>query len=66
MTISRDDLEQQAKRPERLRTEEGTVKERSVKELIDADRYGKQVDASEDGPPWGMSVASVAPAGPQH
>lgn len=49
-----------AKAPRRTRTVEGTVEERSVRELILADQYiaGK---AAPEVPPWGLRVAKTMP-----
>lgn len=62
MTISQTDIEDAGKDPKRVRTEEGTVEERSVQELIDADRYG-QTKAAADAVPWGLRIARVKPGG---
>jgi hypothetical protein len=53
--IEESTLEQQMLSPKRVRTEEGTVEERSVDELIKADRYiNGQAPAT---PPWGIRIA---------
>lgn len=49
-----------AANPKRVRTEEGTVEERSIGELIEADRYGK---SNPDRVPWGMRIAINKPKG---
>lgn len=48
-----------ANAPKRTRTEEGTVEERTIDELIKADQYLKQQVA--DGAPWGIRVARAKP-----
>lgn len=60
-TATVDDIAAAANTPKRVRTEEGTVEERAVEELIEADRYTKAGDA--DKPPWGMKVARSKPGG---
>lgn len=47
--------------PKRVRTEEGSVQERSVDELIKADRYDNAKKASSV--PWGMRIARTQPGG---
>lgn len=46
-----------AKSPQRVTTDEGTVQERSVKELIEADRYTKSSDATVV--PFGLRIARI-------
>jgi hypothetical protein len=57
--ITPEDIIELAKSPRRVRTVEGTVEERSVREIILADQYaaGKAATA----PPWGMRVALSKP-----
>lgn len=62
MTISQSDIEDLAKSPKRVRTEEGAVEERSVDDLIKADQYGNLSSAS-DKPPWGIRFAKTKPRG---
>ena len=62
MTISQSDIEDAAARPKRVQTEEGEAEERSVGELIQADRYGA-ARSSSDKVPWGLRVARVRPGG---
>lgn len=56
------DLLTLASAPKRVRTEEGTVEERSVDELIKADQYLKSQEAL-DAVPWGIRVARTKPGG---
>jgi len=60
MAIEDSDIEALGQTPKRVRTEEGTVEERSVQELIDADRYAKTKTAV-DAVPWGMRIARSKP-----
>lgn len=62
MTISEDEIEAAGQTPKRTRTDEGTVEERPIDELIKADQYaaGKQ---SVTGVPWGMRIARTKPGG---
>lgn len=61
MTIEPEDIEAKAQEPKRLRNDEGSVEERSVEELIQADVYAKNAAASSV--PWGMSIARTKPGG---
>lgn len=61
MTIEPEDIEDLAATPKRVRTDEGTVEERSVDELVKADRYAKQKAANAV--PWGMRIAKIKPQG---
>jgi len=63
MAIDPDKIEELAEAPKRTRTDEGTVQERDVSELMDADRYSKTQAAADD-VPWGIRVAKVKPRGP--
>lgn len=58
--ISDKDFAKLATAPLRTRTVEGTVQERSVDELIKADRYMKTQDQSV---PWGIKIARTKPPG---
>lgn len=53
------DIMELAKSPRRTRTVEGTVEERSIRELILADQYASGKAATS--PPWGMRVAKTKP-----
>lgn len=55
--ISPDDIVEAAKAPKRVTGDEGTVEERSVEEMIEADRYEKAQDATS--PPFGMRMAKI-------
>ena len=63
MTISQNDIEDLGKSPRKVTTDEGTVTERSVDELIKADQYGsvKQVG---DNPLHGLRISRCKPGGP--
>jgi hypothetical protein len=50
-----------AKSPRRTRTVEGTVEERSIDDLIKADRYAKAADLTTV--PWGIRTARTKPPG---
>jgi hypothetical protein len=54
------DIVDRAAEPKRTRTEEGTVEERTMHELIAADRYQGSKDAA-DTVPWGMKIARTKP-----
>ena len=48
--------------PKRAKTDEGEVEERSVNEVIAADRYAKTVNAGNF-VPWGLRMARTKPPG---
>ena len=56
------DIRTQANNPKRIRTDEGTVEERTIDELIKADRYLKTGDA-QSAAPYGLRVARSKPPG---
>jgi hypothetical protein len=62
MTISQSDIEDAGKAPKRVTTDEGTVEERSVSELIKADQYAKANQAG-DNPLHGLRVSRFKPGG---
>jgi len=62
MAITSTEIDDSAKSPKRVRTDEGTVEEKSVQELIDADRYNKATSAV-DAVPWGLRIARGKPGG---
>ena len=59
MTISESDLENKAKEPKKVRTDEGFIEERSVDELIKADRYKAAQGVLRV--PFGMTIARTKP-----
>jgi len=61
MPISDDELVDQSQTPKQVRTDEGQVLERSVNEMIDADRYVAARNATAV--PWGMKIARTKPGG---
>lgn len=61
MTISTTDIEDQAKNPKSVRTDEGRVEENTVNDLIKADQYGTQ--KSSPFVPWGLKIARAKPSG---
>lgn len=63
MAISSDDIEDAGKAPQRVTTDEGTVEEKSVDQLIKADKYSK-ASQIPDNPLHGMRVSRCKPAGP--
>lgn len=58
--ISDEEFADLVKAPRRTRTVEGTVEERSIEDLIKADRYMKSQGA---GVPWGIKIARTKPPG---
>lgn len=63
MTISDDNIEELAKAPKKTVTDEGSVEERSINELIEADKYNK-ANAIGDSPLHGLRVSRCKPGGP--
>lgn len=61
MTISDDKFQELGEAPQRTRTDEGTISERPMKDLIDTDRYIASRGATRV--PWGMRVARTKPGG---
>lgn len=55
MTNEAEDLEELATSPERVTGDEGTVKERSSKDVIALDQYAQQKKIN--GPPYGLRIA---------
>ena len=49
--------------PRKVVTVEGAVTERSVDELIKAERYTANQEAAENGSPWGIRKALAKPRG---
>lgn len=60
MGLTETQLEDAALAPQRTTTEEGTVEEHDLDDLVKADQYlsGKQACSS---PPWGMKIAKARP-----
>ena len=61
--ISTTEVTDAAKNPKRVTGDEGTVEERTVQELIDADRFACAKTAT--GVPYGMRVARIRFPGTQ-
>tara|TARA_R110000803_G_scaffold3285_6_gene11214 strand:- start:13986 stop:14186 length:201 start_codon:yes stop_codon:yes gene_type:complete len=57
-----DDITTAAARAQKIRTEEGTIEEKPVGEIIDADRYVASKSAS-GAVPWGLRFAISKPGG---
>lgn len=58
MAITTSIIEDAGQAPKRVRTEEGTIEEKPVQELIDADRYSQTKQAA-GAVPWGLRIARV-------
>lgn len=56
-----DEIDELAAAPRRTTGDEGTVEERSVQELIDADRYKAAKKAERA--PWGLRFARIRKGG---
>lgn len=61
MPLSDEELTELAAGPKRTTTDEGTVEERSARDIILLDQYSKQ--AASDAVPWGIRVARTKPRG---
>lgn len=57
MSIESEDISNAAKGPKRVTGDEGTVEERPISELIEADRYEEQKEVT--GVPFGMRIARL-------
>jgi hypothetical protein len=62
MPLSDAEFDDLVKAPKSATTDEGSVSERSVEELIKADQYGKTKEGIQ-GPPYGLRIARVRPPG---
>lgn len=58
MALSDEELDELAKAPLRTRTDEGSVQERSVDELLKLKNY-QEAAAAQAGPPYGMKIAKL-------
>lgn len=59
MPLTEEQLTEAALRPKRTTTDEGTVEEHSLKDLL---AVKNQAGAAET-PPWGMRIAKTKPRG---
>lgn len=59
--LTDDEIADAARNPKMVRTVEGTAEERSISELIAADKYAAQKNTSAV--PWGMKIARTKPGG---
>lgn len=55
------DIETLARTPKRTRTDEGTVEERPIEDVIAAERY--EASKAVSGPPYGVTFARIRPPG---
>lgn len=62
MAVDPEKIEELALAPKRVRTDEGSLEERSVDELIKADRYN-QTASAQTAVPYGMRIARTKPPG---
>lgn len=62
--ITSEELTTAAQNPKRVTGDEGTVEERAIKDLIDADRYACAKDAAA-GVPYGLRIARIRFPGTQ-
>ena len=63
MTISEDDIQNAAKAPRKVVTDEGSVEEKNVNELIAADKYTK-ANSIGSSPLHGLRISRFKPGGP--
>ena len=63
MTIDPDEIEALAQAPKTVQNEEGRVTERSIDEVIKADRHAASKQENVRRPPWGMNIAIAKPGG---
>lgn len=57
-----EELEELALAPKRTTTEEGTVEERTMKDVLDGLKVAER-EATPDTVPWGIRVARTKPRG---
>lgn len=57
MSIDSDDINELATAPKRVTGDEGTVEERPIKEVIEADRYGNSKEVTK--PPYGLRISTI-------
>lgn len=55
--ITPEDISELAKSPKRITGDEGTVEERSIDELIKADKYQQSQQATK--PPYGLRIGRI-------
>lgn len=60
------DITGQANAPKKVTGDEGGIEERSVDELIAADRYTKAQGAGASGPPHGLRISKIRFPGTQN
>jgi hypothetical protein len=61
MAIDDETIKNLAEAPKKTVGDEGSVEERSISELIEADRYLQNKEAIK--PPFGLRIARVSPRG---
>ena len=59
---TQDEIDDLTTAPVRTTTEEGTVEERDMEDLIKGDQYSA-VKGNADLPPWGIRAAKIRPGG---
>ena len=57
------DIDAAANDPLRVKDDEGSVEEQTLKEKIMADQYGRLKDTTSTKVPWGMQIARSKPSG---
>lgn len=62
MAITDSDIEAAGKGPKRVTTDEGTVEERSIDELIKADQYASTKSVGDE-PLHGLRISRFKPRG---
>ena len=62
MSFTDSEFEELAKAPRKVETDEGTVTERSIKELIDADKHLNELNAPDE-PLHGLRISRCKPRG---
>jgi hypothetical protein len=61
MAIEPEDIEELGTAPKKIVGDEGSVEERPIKELVEADRYAAGKRAT--GPPYGMRISKIEKPG---
>lgn len=63
MSYEDQEFKDKAESPKKVRTEEGTVEERSIDELIKSERHTDNRSSAQRQVPFGMSIARTKPGG---
>jgi len=63
MSIDSDDINELAQAPKKTTGDDGSIEERPIGEVIEADRYTAGKQATSSGPPYGMRIGRLKKPG---